>query len=128
MCLLDRIERWSAQEIVAVSGSHLVADNPLRRGARLSMLCGAEYAFQAAAMHGALTAGGVPQKRGYVAALRLSHIAAGWLDDPAHGLLRIRSMLELNDPAGMIYGFALHAQTGALLLQGSGTIAFPQGT
>ena len=128
MCLLDRIESWSADGIVAVSGSHLAAANPLRGDdGRLSMLCGAEYGLQAAAVHGALVGGGSAARRGHVAALRLSRISAPLLDDPAYGLLTIRAMLELNDPAGLIYGFALHAQGGALLLQGSGTIVHVAG-
>jgi predicted hotdog family 3-hydroxylacyl-ACP dehydratase len=125
MCLLDSVERWSGQDIVVRSRSHLAPDNPLRRNNRLELVCGAEYAFQAAALHGALTAGSVPHKPGYVASLRLGRFGAGRLDDPAHGLLNIHAMLELNDPAGLIYGFALCSEDGALLLEGRGTIVFP---
>lgn len=126
MCLLDEVESWSAHDLVARSRSHLAPDNPLRRNGRLALVCGAEYAFQAAALHGALVANRVPQRRGYVAALTLSRLAADRLDDPAHGLLRIQAMLELNDPAGLIYGFALSTQAGTPLLEGRGTIVFPR--
>ena len=126
MCLLDRIEHWSTRAIQAVSGSHLSPDNPLRRGGRLAVVCGAEYGLQAAAVHGALISAGAVRKQGYIASLRLGRIGTARLDDPAHGLLTIRAMLELHAPAGSIYEFTLHAQGGALLLQGSGTIAFPR--
>ena len=125
MCLLDAIEDWSGYEIHAVSRSHLWTDNPLRRCHRLEMVCGAEYAFQAAAVHGALLAGGVAHRQGVVASLRLTRIGADRLDDPAHGLLHIHSMLELNDPGGLIYGFVLHSEAGAPLLEGRGSIMFP---
>ncbi|WP_428374589.1 phosphotransferase [Lichenicoccus sp.] len=125
MCLLDRVVGWSADRITCESSLHLSERNPLRRDGRLGIVCGAEFAFQAAALHGALLAGGVPQRPGYVAALRLSLVGADRLDDPRHGLLNICSMLELNDPGGLIYGFALRGQDGPALLQGRGTIAFP---
>ena len=131
MCLLDAVESWDRHAIHAVSRSHLAPDNPLRRRQRLEMVCGAEYAFQGAALHAALLAGGVARKQGMirrqgmVASLRLDRIGADRLDDPAHGLLHIRSMLELNDPGGLIYGFVLRSEAGALLLEGRGTIVFP---
>ena len=124
MCLLDAVESWSAHEIHAVSRSHLAPDNPLRRRHRLEMVCGAEYAFQAAALHGALLAGGAG-RQGVVASLRLSRIGADRLDDPARGLLHIHSMLQLNDPGGLIYGFVLRSEAGASLLEGRGSIMFP---
>ena len=124
MCLLDGVRSWSAAAITATARSHLDADNPLRRAGQLSMVCGAEYAFQAAALHGALRAGGATQPAGYVAGLRLDAIGGGRLDDPAHGLLCIAAMLELDDPGGMIYGFRLLGEHGGLLLAGRGTIIF----
>ncbi|WP_428391604.1 phosphotransferase [Lichenicoccus sp.] len=125
MCLLDSVRSWSAAAITATARSHLDADNPLRRAGQLSMVCGAEYAFQAAALHGALRAGGVAQPQGYVAGLRLDAIGGPRLDDAAYGLLMIETMLEFDDPSGMIYGFRLLSEGGGLLLAGRGTIIFP---
>ncbi len=125
MCLLDRVVGWSAERIECESSSHLSDCNPLRRDGRLGIVCGAEFAFQAAALHGALLAGEVPRRAGYVASLRLSLVGADRLDDARFGLLKICSMLEHNDPGGLIYGFALSAADGTALLQGRGVIAFP---
>ncbi|TLU74101.1 hotdog family protein [Lichenicoccus roseus] len=125
MCMLDRVLDWNADRITCESAAHLSDANPLRREGRLGIVCGAEFAFQAAALHGALLAGGVPQRAGYVAAMRLTLVGADRLDDTRFGLLKISSMLELNDPGGLIYGFALQAEDGTALLQGRGTIAFP---
>jgi predicted hotdog family 3-hydroxylacyl-ACP dehydratase len=60
MCLLDRVLRWSAEDIVCGASSHLLPDNPLRRDGRLGAICGIEYGLQAAALHGALVAHGFP--------------------------------------------------------------------
>nr|WP_321986419.1 phosphotransferase [uncultured Lichenicoccus sp.] len=125
MCLLDRVVDWSDAGIACESAAHLSDVNPLRRHGRLGIVCGAEFAFQAVALHGALLAGGVPQQAGYVASLRLSLVGADRLDDARFGLLKICSMLELNDPGGLIYGFALSAADGTVLLRGRGIIAFP---
>ena len=88
MCLLDRVLSWNTQEIACAARSHLDPANPLRRAGRLSTLCGLEYAFQAAALHGALR-DGRPQLAGYVASLRDIAIRAARLDDAAHGELRV---------------------------------------
>ena len=56
MCLLDEVERWSEAAIRCISRSHRDADNPLRAGAELPALCGIEYAAQAMAVHGRLSA------------------------------------------------------------------------
>ena len=70
MVLLDRVEAWDAETVQCRARSHLDPANPLRRAGRLAACCGIEYALQAAAVHGALLAGGVAQAAGYVAALR----------------------------------------------------------
>ena len=64
MVLLDRVEAWDTDGILCRARSHLDDDNPLRRDGRLAACCGLEYALQAAALHGALIAGGVPQRAG----------------------------------------------------------------
>ena len=122
MCLLDGVRDWSAAGIAAFARSHLDPVNPLRRGGGLSAICGCEYAFQAAALHGALLCGFRPQPAGWIAGLQLSHLAAVRLDDPAHGTLAIGATLELADPAGLIYGFRVANQGGTPLLEGRATI------
>jgi predicted hotdog family 3-hydroxylacyl-ACP dehydratase len=126
MCLLDRVREWSATRIAATASSHLDPGNPLRRDGRLAAICGCEYAFQAAALHGALLAGGVPRPAGRLAALQLGRIAAARLDDPAFGMLAIEATLELADPGGLIYGFRVASEAGTVLLAGRGTIVLPR--
>lgn len=125
MCLLDGVRAWSATAIAATAGSHLDLANPLRRGGRLAMVCGCEYAFQAAALHGALLAG-TRQPAGRLAGLQLDRIAGARLDDPAFGTLTVEAALELADPGGMIYCFRLADAQGAVLLAGRGTIVLPR--
>ncbi len=53
MCLLHAVRAADAQQLLAIAR---IADNPLWRGGRLGAACGVEYAAQAMALHGALTA------------------------------------------------------------------------
>jgi predicted hotdog family 3-hydroxylacyl-ACP dehydratase len=121
MCLLDEVVAWDAQGILCRSGTHLGAENPLRRAGMLSMVCGIEYGLQAAALHGALRSNAC-QPPGYLAGLRDVTIEAGRLDDAALGTLEVAAMLELNDRSGMIYRFRLAAETGRVLVAGRATI------
>ena len=125
MCLLDGVNEWSATRIAASARSHLDPANPLRRDGRLAAICGCEYAFQAAALHGALLAGGVPRLPGRLAGMQLDHMGAVRLDDPALGTLAVEAVLELADRGGLIYGFRLADTHGTVLLAGRGTIVLP---
>ena len=89
MCLLDEVTAWSECD------NHLSHALASRRRtircdatARLNGLCGIEYGLQAAALHGALRAGG-PQPAGYLAALRSVEILDERLDDPSLGALEV---------------------------------------
>jgi predicted hotdog family 3-hydroxylacyl-ACP dehydratase len=126
MCLLDTMMSWDREHIVCGSRSHLDPAHPLRRDGRLGAVCGVEYGLQAAALHGALCAGGVPQPAGYVAALRGVEFDVTRLDDPAFGALRIEADLEASSPAGLIYAFRVLAASGASLLAGRGTVMLPR--
>jgi predicted hotdog family 3-hydroxylacyl-ACP dehydratase len=126
MCLLDEVFAWSDKTIACRTTSHLLPNNPLRRQDRLATICGAEYGLQAAALHGALLAGGERQPTGYLSGLNLSRIEAERLDDPALGALLVTARIELADRRGLIYGFDLRDQNGRLLLEGRGTILFPE--
>ena len=124
MCLLERVVGWTADRIDCTARSHLDPDNPLRRKGRLAALSGIEYGLQAAAAHGALTAGpdGPP---GWLAAVRDVDLAVAFLDDPAFGALHVEARLLLRDRSGWIYGFSLTAEDGRPLATGRGTILIP---
>lgn len=124
MCLLDRVESWDADGILCTARSHLDPLNPLRRDGRLGIACAAEYAMQAAAVHGALMAGGHAPP-GYAAALRDLRFGAARLDDPAHGTLHVAAALDRADAAGSIYRLAVRTAGGAMLLTGRATILTP---
>lgn len=125
MVLLDRVEAWDADGIVCRARSHLDAANPLRREGRLSACCGLEYALQAAALHGALVAGGVAQRAGFVAALRGVALRVERLDMASFGELRVAARLERQEAGGIIYALAVEAADGAPLLSGRATVALP---
>ncbi len=124
MCLLDEVTAWSDATITCRTRSHLSPDNPLRRSRGLNVLCGNEYGLQAAALHGALLAGG-PQPAGYLAALRSVEFLAERLDDPSLGGLEVSARLELHDIGGLLYGFRLRSSDGADLLTGRAAIVLP---
>ncbi len=124
MCLLDEVTTWSAAGITCRALSHLSPDNPLRRDGSLNGICGIEYGLQAAALHGALLAGG-RQPADYLAALRTVEIVTARLDDPSFGALEVTAHLELHGPRGLIYGFELRSAGGTTLLTGRATIVLP---
>lgn len=126
MCLLDGVDQWSQEAILCHAHSHLDPANPLRRKGRLSTICGLEYAFQAAAAHGALCSGR-PQPPGRVVALRSITIHRPYLDDAATGRLEIEARLEHGDAAGMIYRFLLRTENGDPIAEGRATIVLPRG-
>lgn len=126
MVLLDRVIRWDVCGIVCAARSHLEPANPLREAGRLAALCGVEYALQAAALHGALLAGGQAQRAGYAASLRNVVLHADRLDDPALGELSVQSILASQEAFGMVYDFAIHSAAGSPLLAGRFSIALPR--
>ena len=126
MVLLDRVVRWDAHSIVCAARSHLDPANPLREAGRLAGLCGVEYALQAAALHGALLAGGQAQRAGYAASLRNIVLHADRLDDPALGELSVHSILASQEAFGMVYDFTVHSAADAPLIAGRFSIALPR--
>jgi predicted hotdog family 3-hydroxylacyl-ACP dehydratase len=123
MCLLDRAERWDAAGIVCRARSHLDAANPLRAFGRLAGIAGAEYALQAAALHGALLGGAGSAAPGYLASLRGVVLHTARLDDAAFGTLRVTAAIQNRDECGMIYELGVEAEDGTTLLGGRGMIA-----
>lgn len=126
MVLLDAVVTWDAAGIRCRSRSHLDPANPLRSNGRLSAICGAEYGLQAAALHGAMLAGGVVQRAGYVARLRdaVTHVAH--LDEPCVGVLGIEALLEHGEAGGMLYALHITGNDGRPLLTARASIALPR--
>lgn len=126
MVLLDRVIDWDRDCIVCAATSHLDPANPLIHAGHLASVCGVEYALQAAALHGALRAGGHPQPTGYAASLRDIVLHVHRLDDPALGDLRVTATLALQETFGMVYDFVVESAANAKLLQGRFSIALPR--
>ncbi len=118
MCLLDAIDRWSAEGITARASSHRHRTNPLIEDEGLPALAAIEYAAQAMAVHGALLAreqGGHAQP-GYLVAVRDVRIGVAYLDRiDAH--LEIRATRLAADAAGLMYSFSV---TGAARIIATG--------
>lgn len=119
MCLLERVVSCSEAAIACLSSTHRDADNPLRRDGALPAVCGVEYALQAMALHGAITAGAA-QGAGFLAALSGVEVAARRLDEVA-GMLEIEAMALSRESRGFIYRFAV-AGAGRVLLAGRATV------
>ena len=124
MCLLDRVVSWDDNRIACTARSHLDPRNPLRRAGRLGIVCAAEYAMQAAAVHGALRSGAAGPP-GFAAALRALRFGADRLDDPAHGALTVIAEVERWELSGAIYLLSVQAEHGQELLRGRATIVTP---
>jgi predicted hotdog family 3-hydroxylacyl-ACP dehydratase len=109
MSLLDTVRFWDDTTIVCTASSHLDQANPLAAGGRLDTICGIEYAAQAMAVHGGLTAiGGKRPTAGYLASVRdvVRHTSRL---DPIPTDLEITATKLGGDPAGALYAFTLRA-------------------
>lgn len=115
MCLLDVVRAYDAASITCATHSHRLSDNPLRADGQLHAVCGIEYAAQAAAIHGGLTASTARKpKSGYLAAVRgLTH-AVSRLDDIDAELI-VSAKQVMQDEASCIYEFSISAQDRELM-------------
>lgn len=124
MCLLETVGAWDAEGIRALALSHRDPAHPLRRAdGVLPAVCGLEYALQAMALHGALLAGGAPQRAGYLSSLRGVELAVARLDD-VPGPLLVSATALASESRGFIYRFAVEGG-GRLLLSGQAAVILP---
>ncbi|MDE2079762.1 MAG: hydroxymyristoyl-ACP dehydratase [Burkholderiales bacterium] len=122
MCLLDRLLAWDAAHIVCGALSHRDPAHPLRSPAGLLAPCGIEYAAQAMALHGTLSAApGTPPTPGFLASVRGVRLLRPRLDD-VEGELQVRAERIAGDAGQALYGFSLRSAAGALLLEGRATV------
>lgn len=111
MCLLDRVLRWDAADIVCEADSHRDPQHPLLRAGRLAALHLIEYGAQAVAVHGSLLerAAG-PARSGVLASVREFSVAVERLDR-FEGALQIVARRQVARSDAFLYEFeARHAQ------------------
>jgi len=121
MCLLDQVERWTADEIVCSTTSHRRADNPLRDADSLGPTHGIEYAAQAMAVHGALLgAESDGPRQGYLTSARDVAWHVSRLDAIA-GALAVRAQRLSGQGHLVLYQFSLEGD-GRLLMSGRATV------
>jgi predicted hotdog family 3-hydroxylacyl-ACP dehydratase len=115
MCLLHAVSGWSADHIECVATSHTDPAHPLRAEGRLGVANGIEYAAQAMAVHGALSAGtDAAPRQGYLTSVRAVSLHVERLDD-LPGLLRVRAERLSGDSNQVLYRFSLHHGEHCLL-------------
>ena len=110
MCLIDRVEYWDGQRIICSSMQHRSPGNPLRARGILSSLHAIEFAAQAVAAHGGLTAGETSRPRtGLLLSARDCRFARTRLDD-IDGPLTIDAGQMGDDGRTRLYRFRVSAQ------------------
>ncbi|MDH5540889.1 MAG: hydroxymyristoyl-ACP dehydratase, partial [Rhizobacter sp.] len=113
MCLLDRLDGWDARHVVCSASNHRDPGHPLRTPSGLLATCLIEYAAQAMALHGALSAqaDGRTIRPGYLASVRGVQLHCLRLDDlPAAepDELRIETVRQAGDDRQILYTFTVH--------------------
>ncbi|MDO9074919.1 MAG: hydroxymyristoyl-ACP dehydratase [Rubrivivax sp.] len=122
MCLLDALLDWDTTTVRCRASSHQDATHPLRSPGGLLAPVAIEYAAQAMALHGALTAppGSVPSA-GFLASARNVQMHVARLDD-VPGLLIVSAKRLAGADQQALYTFALHDEGGRLLVDGRATV------
>ena len=107
MCLLARLDAWSADRIVCTATNQHDPDHPLRTRRGLLSPAAIEYAAQAMALHGALIgqAAGRPATPGFLASARGVQLHVLRLDDLPAGELRIEATRQAGDAQQILYAF-----------------------
>lgn len=113
MCLIDTVRTWSPQSITCTAAIQSAENNPLRRRGRLGSACGIEYAAQAMALHGALSAGNTGTPRaGALASVRETRFHALELQGDQ---LTIVATLLLSEGPRVIYQFVVSSEQQILI-------------
>ena len=122
MCLLDRLDGWSAGEIRCASAQHVLPGNPLRSASGLLAPAAIEFAAQAMALHGSLVAPpGTAPSPGYIASVRNVRFAALRLDTVA-GELAIHATRIAGSANEVLYSFSVAAASGTVLAEGRAAV------
>lgn len=124
MCLLQALQAWSPEYVLCTAISHGAPTNPLRAGGVLWSACAIEYASQAMALHGVLSAGfgaGAAPRAGFLASVRGVQLLVPRLDT-VPGPLQVAAYRLAGDARQASYRFELHSAAGALLVAGRASV------
>lgn len=122
MSLLQALQAWSPEHIVCTVSSHLDAHNPLRAGGVLWSACAIEYASQAMALHGVLSApADAAPRAGFLASVRGVQLLVPRLDT-VPGALQVAAYRLAGDTRQASYRFELHSAAGDLLVAGRASV------
>lgn len=122
MCLLDALLHWNAGEALCRACSHRDPQHPLRSPGGLLSPVAIEYAAQAMALHGALTApADQPPSAGFLAAARAVNLHVPRLDD-IEGALQVRVQRLAGADTQALYQFELRDEADRLLVDGRATV------
>jgi predicted hotdog family 3-hydroxylacyl-ACP dehydratase len=122
MCLLSRLVAWTPERIQCRATSHRDGNNPLRLEGALPAVTAIEYASQAMALHGTLSAApGSEPVPGFLAAVRSVQQHVARLDD-LPGELSVTATKLLGDARQAQYLFQLADDTGRALVEGRATV------
>lgn len=122
MCLLHALHESSHTHVLCSAASHRAADNPLRSANGLLACNAIEYAAQAMALHGAMTAAAdAPPQRGRLASVRGVKLHVPRLDT-IEGLLFVHAERLAGDVGQAMYQFTLSDEQQHPLVQGRATV------
>jgi predicted hotdog family 3-hydroxylacyl-ACP dehydratase len=122
MCLLESLLAWTPERIECRAISHRDATNPLRLNGQLPAVAAIEYASQAMALHGTLSAApGSEPVPGFLAAVRGVQQHVSRLDD-LPGELSVTATRLLGDARQAQYQFQLIDEAGRPLVEGRATV------
>jgi predicted hotdog family 3-hydroxylacyl-ACP dehydratase len=127
MCLLNSVLGWSAETITCSITNHQDAAHPLRSATGLLASAAIEYASQAMALHGSLSANdGAAPVPGFLASVRGVTMQVARLDTQAGPLRVTATRLAGGAPQGQarsaLYHFELHDRHGHRLLDGRAAV------
>jgi predicted hotdog family 3-hydroxylacyl-ACP dehydratase len=125
MVLLDAVVRWDATRI-ACSAVPPTADHPLARDGAVPSVCAAEYAAQAAAVHGFLIDRPPAPRQGLLAKLTDVDLATAWIPRD-RGSVLVKAELLSKTAAGCLYDFEV-ACDRTPIARGRLMVAFKQHT
>lgn len=115
MCLLDRVDHWSENDIVCRASSHQLTCNPLIDDLSLGIAIGIEYAAQAVAIHGALLSkNDAGPASGFLTSARDVRWKCRTLDEVVGDLI-IRAEIISGNGLTMLYKFFVGSESAEIL-------------